>query len=141
MPGGLRDDVEDRALERGGGRGGDAAREPELDHRRDGEREWILEARFQVDAGEPPGGVLDLVLDLGDRLVAAKRQRHGLAEPFEARVGLQPQEHHLALADLAAGGDVGLGEGQGVRDRLGALDLHRPHHASSPGRGRPRAAS
>ena len=83
-------------------------------------------------SGEPPRGVLDLVARPRERLVAAKRQRHRLAEALEARVGLQAQEHHLALVDLAAGRDVGRGEGQRVRDRLGALDLHR----LSPGRGR-----
>ncbi len=101
------------------------------------ERERVLVGLVQVQPGQAPRGVLDLVLDLRERLVAAKRQRHRLAEAVEARVGLQAQEHHLALVDLAAGRDVGLGERQRVRDRLGALD---PHRCPSPGRGRARAA-
>ena len=121
----LRDHVEDRALERGGGRGGDAARQPKLDHGRHGERERIVEARFEIDIGEPPGRVFDLALDLAHGLVPAKRQRDRFAEALEACVGLQAQEHHLALADLATGSDVRRSEGQRVRDRLGALDLHR----------------
>ena len=123
----LGDEVEQRALERRRGGGGEPARRGQLEHRRD--REPRADPSSTASRSRPTSRVAASamrLLDLGERRAAAERQRHRLAEPLRRR------RRCAAAAAPSRAGRAPRGRSRRARgtaarrERSRALDPHQP---------------